>query len=60
MKGRYYTDEVVLKNTGEGTWKLCIKDSQWLNLSTTEVRSLFRDVAYIHRELHRDLLEHKE
>jgi hypothetical protein len=59
MKGRYFTNEVVLKESGDGKWKLQIKDAEWLDMTTAEVKSLFMDVAFIHREWHVDLTKGK-
>ena len=57
MKGRYFVNEVVLKESGDGKWKLQIKDAEWLDLTTAEVRGLFFDAAQTHSELYHDLVK---
>jgi len=60
MKGRYFMNEVALKESGDGTWKLQIKDAEWLDLTTAEVKSLFWDISQIHIEWHIDLTRVKK
>lgn len=59
MKGRYFINEVVLKESGEGKWKLQIKDAQWLDLTTAEVMALFMDAEFIHHNWRVDLMKGK-